>query len=235
MNKSDYLLKKAEMLHSLKQKSEAIRPICLECFRPSRACFCSVITPFSTQVHFRILMHPMEAKRNQVGTGRMTNRALENCRIITSEGFEKNKEVNEIINNPKNEVLLLYPSQDALNISHQKLIVDETKTLYIFILDSTWACSKKMLRLSPNLRKLPKISFEPNYLSRFAIKRQPKEYCLSTIESVYRVIQELKKQDIEKLGHELETLPEVLEKMVNFHLACAKETDNKQYRGRRKS
>ena len=227
MNKSEYLLKKAERLNS----REHSRPLCLECFRPKCACFCDAITPFSTQVHFRILMHPLEAKRNQVGTGRMANRALQNCRIITSEGFETNDEVNTIIKDSNNQVLLLYPSPESLNITDEKLVTDKRKCLYIFILDSTWSCSNKMLRLSPNLRQLPKISFAPNYLSRFSIKKQPKKYCLSTIESVYRVIQELKKQDIETLGDELEILPKALEKLVNFQNACAKEIGNKHYRG----
>ena len=227
MNKTEYLLKKAERLNA----QEDGRPICLECFRPKSACFCGAITPFSTQVHFRILMHPLEAKRNQVGTGRMTNRALQNCRIITSVSFETNKKVNAIINDSNNEVLLLYPSPEALNISEEQLVTDKTKRLYIFILDSTWACSNKMLRLSPNLQKLPKISFAPNYLSRFSIKTQPRAYCLSTIESVYRLIQELKKQDIETLGDELEILPEALQMLVNFQRACADEIGNKEYRG----
>lgn len=227
MNKTEYLLKKAERLNAQEDR----RPICLECFRPKSACFCGAITPFSTQVHFRILMHPLEAKRNQVGTGRMTNRALQNCRIITSVSFETNKKVNAIINDSNNQVLLLYPSPEALNISEEQLVTDKTKRLYIFILDSTWACSNKMLRLSPNLQKLPKISFAPNYLSRFSIKTQPRAYCLSTIESVYRLIQELKKQDIETLGDELEILPEALQMLVNFQRACADEIGNKEYRG----
>ncbi len=228
MNKEDYLLKKALYL---KAQNEP-RPLCLDCFRPKRACFCEKIDPFETQTNFRILMHPLEAKREQVGTGRMTNRALENCKIIISEGFEDNKEVNAIIHNPHNQVFLLYPGKEATNISHKTLETNKEKNLYIFILDSTWACSKKMLRLSPNLRKLPQISFEPNYLSKFDIKRQPKEYCLSTIESVYRLIQELKKQEIEPLGDELERLPKALKEMVNFHQDCARDNDNKHYRGR---
>jgi len=168
-------------------------------------------------------MHPLEAKRDQVGTGRMTNRALQNCRIITGVSFEINDEVNTIINNPINQVVLLYPSQEALNISEEQLIMEKNKQLYIFILDSTWACSNKMLRLSPNLQKLPKISFAPNYRSRFDIKTQPKQYCLSTIESVYRVIQELQKQEIESLDNEHEILPKALEQMVNFQQTCQKE------------
>ncbi len=219
MNKSEYLAIKAARLKA----QEPTRSMCVECLRPERACLCHTITPFSTQVHFRILMHPLEAKRDQVGTGRMTNRALQNCRIIKGVSFEHNEEVNAIIKDPTNQVLLLYPSSDSLNISENQLGTEKSKRLFIFIIDSTWACSNKMLRLSPNLLALPKISFTPNYLSRFDIKTQPKKYCLSTIESVYRLIQELKRQNIETIENEHEILPKSLERMVNFQLACAKE------------
>lgn len=219
MNKTEYLSQKAARL----KNQEYSRPLCHECLRPSRACLCDTITPFFTKVHFRILMHPLEAKRDQVGTGRMTNRALQNCRIFTGVSFEKNKDVNTIINDSNNQAFLLYPSHEAINISEERLIIDTTKCLYIFIIDSTWACSKKMLRLSPNLQKLPKMSFTPNYRSRFDIKTQPKQYCLSTIESVYRVIQELQKQDIESLGDAHEVLPLALERMVHFQQDCRKE------------
>jgi len=160
MNKAQYLSKKADLL----KDQERGRPECHECRRPQAACLCDTIIPLQTNVHFRILMHRLEAKRNQVGTGRLANRALQNCRIIEGVGFEFDKEINTLIDNPEHQVFLLYPSSDAINISEEKLPIDESKQLFIFILDSTWACSRKMLRLSPNLQKLPKISFTPNYL-----------------------------------------------------------------------
>jgi len=216
MNKAKYLIQKADRLNSQNHG----RPACLECRRPQAACLCNTIEPLHTNVHFRILMHKLEAKTNQVGTGRLANRALQNCKIHVGVSFEDHVEINEIISHPDNQVFLLYPSADSLNIAEEQLIIDQSKRLYIFILDSTWACSRKMLRLSPNLQKLPKISFTPNYLSRFDIKRQPKKYCLSTIESIYRVVQELEKQGIESLGDEIEILPNTLKNIVDFQIAC---------------
>lgn len=178
-------------------------------------------------------MHPLEAKREQVGTGRMANRALNNSQLIISEGFESNSDVNDLIQDSENACYLLYPGKDSLNLSTDNIEFETDKKLVIFILDSTWACSKKMLRLSPNLRALPKISFEPNYLSRFAIKKQPKDYCLSTIESIYRVIQELERQGIEATSSSKETLRDSLAKMVKFHQECAADPTITHYRHRK--
>ena len=160
----------------------------------------------------------------------MANKALENCKILTGEGFAESQEVNDLIQNPANECYLLYPGARSLNISKNRLEPNIEKQLIIFILDSTWACSKKMIRLSHNVASLPRISFEPNYLSRFDIKRQPKEYCLSTIESIYRVIEELENQKIENVGEKKEILRSALASMVTFHQKCAENPNNKEYR-----
>lgn len=229
MNKELYLeIKKKRASESFNE-----RPICLECFRPKKACFCDVISSFDTNTNFQILMHPMEAKREQVGTGRMAYRALNNCELVVGEGFEENSHVNELLNNPTNNCFLLYPGKNSTNLTHQNLAVQKNKKLVIFILDSTWACSKKMLRLSSNLKSLPRISFEPNYLSRFAIKKQPKDYCLSTIESIFRVIQELESQGIEDVGDKKETLRDSLARMVKFHQTCAADPSINHYRHRK--
>lgn len=226
MTKDEYLRIKKERLKSPRQS----RPTCVECLRPSKACFCPIITPFETNVHFRILMHPMEARRAQVGTGRMANKALSNCKIIVGEGFFDNSEVNNLLQDNETECFLLYPGADSLNLTNSPLEVQTNKKIIIFILDSTWACSKKMLRLSPNLKSLPKISFEANYLSRFEIKKQPRKYCLSTIESIYRLIEELEGHKIEQVGEKKEILRHALKTMVEFHQECTADPHNKHYR-----
>ena len=45
-----------------------------------------------------------------------------------------------------------------------------------------------MLRLSPNVRAIPKVAFTPSRPSQFQIRKQPKELCLSTIECIHHVI-----------------------------------------------
>lgn len=65
------------------------------------------------------------------------------------------------------------------------------KTLLVVVVDATWFFAKKMLRLSPNVRALPKLSFKSGYISRYQFKTQPSAECLSTIESCYYLIREL--------------------------------------------
>jgi DTW domain-containing protein YfiP len=182
-------------------------------------------------------MHPLEARRMQVGTGRMLNKALKNCQLIVGESFDLDNQVQRILNNPKYYPILLYPGATSTNISEVAFEKSRFsgKTPIIFILDSTWACSKKMLRLSTCLHSITRISFTLPFLSKFDIKTQPKDYWLSTIESVYCVLTELEKQGLEDLGDKKEELPMALKRLVDFQLECANDPSRRHYSHRRGS
>lgn len=98
---------------------------------------------------------------------------------------------------------------------------------HIFILDGTWPCARKMLKLSTNLQQLKRVSFDNNIKSKFIIKQQPAALCLSTIESVYTVINLLKKADLEKCDTKNFLLP--FEKMIDHQLEYALNPNSKNY------
>jgi len=183
--------------------------------RPSITCICEHINPLQTKTRFIILMHPMEYKKEKNGTGHMTKLQLENSEIIVGVDFTNNNRVNEILNNEKSSSFLLYPGKDNLNLSISKS--SEINSVmgnnpYIFILDGTWPCARKMLKLSKNLQGLKKVSFDNKIKSKFIIKQQPDPLCLSTIESVYTVLNLLKDGDVEQCDTENFLIP--FEKMI---------------------
>lgn len=202
--------------------TESYREMCLKCHRPKSNCYCKDIVPFETKVHIVILMHPMEAYKQKTGTGRLAQLSLINSEIIIGLDFSHNKRVNEIIDNPDNQSFVLYPNAQSINISHSESYknIDLKKNLYIFLIDSTWSCSKKVMKLSQNLVQLPTITFDIKETSRFAIKKQPKSFCLSTIEAIYYLLDELEKNSFENVGGKKEALLETLKKMVDFQLEC---------------
>ena len=169
--------------------------------RPSCTCICKHLSPLQTRTRFIILMHPMEYKKEKNGTGHMTKLQLENSEIIVGVDFTNNKRVNEILNNETSSSFLLYPGKDNFNLSLRKSA--ETNSFmgnnpHIFILDGTWPCARKMLKLSKNLQQLKRVSFDNEIKSKFIIKQQPHALCLSTIESVYTVINLLKEANLEQ-------------------------------------
>jgi DTW domain-containing protein YfiP len=124
-----------------------------------------------------------------------------------------------------------------VNISQYQFPVLEfgSKTPVIFILDATWPCAKSMMRESSCLHSLPRISFDPKVKSRFSIKHQPADYCLSTIESVYEVLCLLENQSLEQIGEQKNTLITALKKLVDYQIMCAKDPSRSNYRRQNKT
>ena len=142
-------------------------------------------------------MHPKEAKRQRTGTGRVAHAGLIDSEIIFGIDFTKNTRLCALLADPQYYPVLLYPGDDAWNSKKEgfKEAVGNKKLLAI-IIDSTWFCSKKMIRLSTNIMALPKLSFSGSYRSIFTFKREPSEECVSTIETCYYLINELKEAGI---------------------------------------
>ena len=189
--------------------------------QPSITCICKHINALQTKTRFIILMHPKEYKKERNGTGRMTKLQLENSEIIVGVDFTKNKRVNELLKNSAS--FLLYPGNDSFNLSTRKsaevnsFMGDHAN---IFILDGTWPCARKMIKLSKNLQALKRVSFDNTIKSKFIIKQQPEPLCLSTIESVFTVLNLLNKSGVEHSETKDFLLPfeKMIENQVEFIL-----------------
>ena len=194
---------------------------CYTCNRPQSSCMCQYVRPIMTRTQFIILMHPKEHQKTKNGTGYLTHLSLPNSQLFIGIDFTNHTAINTIIQDNNNHCMVLYPNKKALNLQQEQLRLSK-KNLVIFIIDSTWACSKKILRLSQNLQDLPKVSFSNTTVSQFLIKKQPAAYCLSTIESTAIVLQLLQEQTLESFDKKaLETFLNPFNKMVQYQLECA--------------
>lgn len=175
-------------------------------------------------------MHPMEYKKEKNGTGHMTKLQLQNSEIIVGVDFTNNKRVNEILAKENTFSYLLYPGKDNFNLSTRKsseVVSFMGNNPHIFILDGTWPCARKMLKLSKNLQKLKRVSFDHNIKSKFIIKQQPNSLCLSTIESVYTVLNLLNKGKVEQCDTKDFLIP--FEKMIAYQVACILNPNNNNH------
>ena len=197
------------------------RKKCYRCYRPASSCMCAHVKKIMTKTKFVILMHPKEFKKTKNGTGRLTHLSLPNSELYIDIDFSEHRAINLLINNSENICYVLYPGKNTLNLNTDK-IDTSGKQMVIFIIDSTWPCSVKILRLSRNLQQLPKMSFTHSKSSQFKIKEQPKEFCLSTIESTLTVLELLNIQGIEEIEHrDFEHFLDPFTSMVDYQLECS--------------
>ncbi len=178
------------------------RDTCWQCYRIRSLCLCSGISTFQIEPIIALLVHPKEYQRT-VGTARVVKLSIQNCRTWTGYGsdFDSNPEFLALINNPNMHCVILYPGTDSLNLSDANadeiaLKLPVEKQLVIFVIDGTWANAKRMIRLSQVLRQLPKLSFNIKKESQYGFRKQPKAFCLSTVEAVCELIDNLQEQKL---------------------------------------
>jgi len=183
------------------------------------------------KTHFVFLMHPKEFKQEKSGTGRLTSLSLAGSTIEMGVGFDDHPAVNRLIDDPANFPVLLYPAVGAMNVSEGGLSAEQLgdRRLVVFLLDGTWACAKRMLTESKRLQSLPKLMFTPVEKSKFIIKRQPHEWCLSTLEATHQLLGALESSGLDTYP-DPEALPALFQKMQEFQISCANDPGRSGYR-----
>lgn len=88
-----------------------------------------------------------------------------------------------------------------------------------------------MLRLSPGLQRLPRVMFTPSAPSRYVIKQQPQEGCLSTLEAVHELLRALDRHGLDRYERP-EQLLALFRKMQDYQIACAADPTRPGYRRR---
>ncbi len=189
---------------------------------------CEYIHSVDTKTKFVILMHPKEFRKVKNGTGHLTHLALKNSSLHVGIDFSDHKGINEIIDT--HQSYILYPSKDAINLSNTPLQT-EVKDIAIFIIDSTWSCAEKIFIKSKNLHNLKHVSFDATKLSEFKIKQQPKDYCLSTIESTLSVLELLHKHGTEKLEQkDFDNFLNPFKKMIDYQQSILEDSTYRDVR-----
>jgi DTW domain-containing protein YfiP len=185
----------------------------------------------ATRTRFVFLMHPKEYKEEKAATGRLTHLCLASSELHVGIGFDDHEAVQEIIADSKNHCVLLYPGPGALNLSRETidLRVIDGRTLTVFLLDATWSLGKKMLRLSPSLQRLPRVMFTATAPSRYLIKQQPHEFCLSTLEATHELLLALEQAGLDQYPLPAQLL-DLFGRMQDFQIKCASDPARPGYR-----
>ncbi|HXU83592.1 MAG TPA: tRNA-uridine aminocarboxypropyltransferase [Polyangia bacterium] len=163
----------------------ATRPTCARCSRPLTACFCAHLQVLPTRTRVLLLQHPRE-ERMAIGTARMAHLSLPNSVLRVGTDFAADAVVREALAQPQ-PPWLLFPGAQAVDVS----TLPDDRAITLVVVDGTWWQARKLLKLNPALAALPRVSFTPSQPSRYLIRRQPAEFCVSTIEALAQVLETL--------------------------------------------
>lgn len=185
----------------------------------------------ATRTRFVFLMSPKEFKEEKAGTGRLTHLCLPNSELHMGKGFEQDESVQALLADPENYCVLLYPGKDAKNLTTGEFAAADLagRRLVVFLLDATWGGARKLLRLTPSLQRLPRIMFTPTTPSRYIIKQQPQEGCLSTLEAVHELLLVLERNGMESYPDHGQLIS-IFHRMQDFQMKCAADPNLAGYR-----
>ncbi|WP_440874230.1 tRNA-uridine aminocarboxypropyltransferase [Thalassotalea sp. PLHSN55] len=161
------------------------RTVCYRCQRPERACICQFFTSINNAVNVVILQHPTEVSQSK-GTVPLLFHSLSQCQIIEGEDFTENPQLNALLNDKSKQVLLLYPSEQAIELTqlcNSTNVSINNDELTIILLDATWKKAYRMYMLSQNLHQLAHITLPVGIKGLYDIRSTTKKHALSTLEA----------------------------------------------------
>lgn len=207
------------------------RETCYRCFWPKAHCWCASIEPMRTRTRFVLLMHPKEWKREKAATGRLTHLCLADSEAHMALECDAHPAVQAILRDPASYPVLLYPGEGARDLSRGALTASDLgdRRLVVFLLDATWGRARKMLKLAPGLQRLPRVTLSASAPSRYVIKRQPQEGCLSTLEAVHETLLALERHGLDRYERPGQLLA-VFDRMQQFHIDCARDAARNDHR-----
>jgi DTW domain-containing protein YfiP len=132
-----------------------------------------------------VLQHPRE-ERTAIGTARMAHLALPGSILRVGLDFSADPAVKSALAE-RSDRFVLFPGPGAVSIE----ALPRERPITLVVLDGTWWQAKKLLTLNPHLAALPRVGFQPAQPSDYRIRRQPAEFCVSTIEALAEVLGKL--------------------------------------------
>lgn len=158
-----------------------------------------------------LLQHPREA-RLAICSAWLTRLALENAELHQGVAFEDSPRVRELASLPG--AAILYPgpgSTPARELARHPPPV-------LFAVDGTWHQSEKMLRLSPTLASLPRVSVDAGRPSGYGdLRAEPGAVHLSTLEAVALAL-----GDLECAPERFAPMIAAFHRGVALQLACSR-------------
>lgn len=150
-------------------------------------CICSHEPKLTSAAHFVLLTHPNEC-RKATNTGELMMRTLPHCERVIWDRVNSPTALIEKLEDPAYQVWLLFPADDTHPatpfVAHSSSSTSIITTTPLFVLlDATWQEARKMVRKSPWLANLPRLSLTPTALSQYQLRRNQQAGNLCTCET----------------------------------------------------
>jgi DTW domain-containing protein YfiP len=197
------------MTHEASEQQKISDKPCERCGREATYCVCEFVSPIPSKTKLVILQHPQEPGVD-IGTVPIIKTLFPDSIVRTGLSWPNLKAVLgqeasaqrwgvlyvgsvQVDKLPQGRGLFLVDKKGAP-------LVEQDKTLRelegVVLLDGTWSQAKTLWWRNAWLLKLRRLVVRPSYRSLYdRIRREPRQGCLSTLETVGEVLQNLEARD----------------------------------------
>jgi len=158
------------------------RQYCNLCQRPQVSCICHLVCLTKNLIKVVILQHPSEVKQSK-GTVALLSRSLAECQVLEGEDFQHNAVLQQLIEKYQGKVALVYPSEQAIEISQTNNETGVSDIQCIILLDGTWKKAYRLYMMNPALHHLIHLQLPQSIEGRYQIRSTNKKGALSTLEA----------------------------------------------------
>ncbi len=166
---------------------------CARCriYRP--LCLCGDIVPQTLDTRVTLYMHWQESGRT-TNTGWLAHLALTNSEIRWRGSPQPG--LHPIETAPLENALLLFPSQDAVELTPEWL-VRQPRPVTLVVSDGSWKQAKKVLYRESSLAGIPRVKLPAGAPSCYRLRRSPHVQNLSTLEAIARALGIIEGRDVQ--------------------------------------
>jgi len=165
------------------------REVCYQCRRAKVACLCDRIEKQDNTIKVIILQHPDEAS-NPKGSAIIAKLGLKQYQCWVGEDFTDHRELNKLIKSAADEMLVLYPAEQAEDLRPGQ----NEQVEYCLIIDATWRKAMRIWQRNPQLHHLRCAKLVTERDSNYRIRKVPQRGYLSTVESIVEGLRLLEDQ-----------------------------------------
>jgi DTW domain-containing protein YfiP len=161
---------------------------CQLCLLAKQYCTCEFRQQVRSNNTFLLIMYDDEVLKPS-NSGRLIADIIPQTHAYIWSRTEPDPAILELISNPAYQPLLIFPgeyayeNQPVLNqLPPVTAAKNEGKQILFILLDGSWREALKMFRKSPYLHQLPLLSFTPDTVAKYGLRKGSRDFQLGTAE-----------------------------------------------------
>lgn len=163
---------------------------CINCMLLPYLCICSIKKTVPTNSAFLLLMYDDEILKPS-NTGRLIADLIPDTFAFIWSRTQPEAQLLTLLKEARWQPIVIFPSEyaDVQRARVEAYSLEEGKRPLFILLDASWAQAKKMFRKSPYLDGFPVLSFSPEVISRYLVRKAVKDNQLATAEVAGRALE----------------------------------------------